>query len=529
MATFSNADPYMWVSQARTLLEGTPSQAAFRPDSIPYERIRHEEWPTGIPLTLGGLAWLSNSDPVEVYGAFAVLLTTLLALTVFFCARGVLLWSSSVAALAGILVGTNGYLLFGNSFGWQAQIALATFGLLSVFWFRAALDREGSRRERVGAAAFGAAAIAAYGWPYVSFGAFLVAAGVAYLVSHGRRYLGRTFKVASEFGLWLALIGAVQIVQAIRSLGFVDRSPEIVRRWSAYDPALPSDSLGLIPRTQALKQSSPNGWILGVVLGCGIVAVALPTLTAKVRALNSPLDLLPIAIVLVTVDLVIIRVHDASPAAWAFCADVVTALLLGTGLAFLRSSQTQHGDLLVAGAAFLFAELAFFSVFHETPFYSVRLMGYAAPIFTLIALSVLTAGPSLKPMSSIALVRRLLLSASAAFALLGTITAIREGRDSLRTTAGVEAIAKATNDAVEPSSVIEIDIAETWNQAWLVYFLRDRELAVSHPSVYFTGLSATGSHALPTPANVEYRIQAHAGRQVAAKASGFFLNRIQPH
>ena len=60
----------------------------------------------------------------------------------------------------------------------------------------------------------------------------------------------------------------------------------------------------------------------------------------------------------------------------------------------------------------------------------------------------------------------------------------------------------------------------------LVYFLRDRDLAVVRPSVYFTGLSAGASQSLPVPDNIEYRIQSHPGARVVAKDGGFFLNRV---
>ena len=51
-----------------------------------------------------------------------------------------------LATIAGAAVGANGYLVFGTFFGWQAQIALATFGVLSVFCFRLALDSKDPAR-----------------------------------------------------------------------------------------------------------------------------------------------------------------------------------------------------------------------------------------------------------------------------------------------------------------------------------------------------------------------------------------------
>jgi hypothetical protein len=39
-------------------------------------------------------------------------------------------------------------------------------------------------------------------------------------------------------------------------------------------------------------------------------------------------------------------------------------------------------------------------------------------------------------------------------------------------------------------SVIRLDVADAWEQVWLVYFLRDRPLSVRDPAVVFTGFSA---------------------------------------
>jgi hypothetical protein len=38
--------------------------------------------------------------------------------------------------------------------------------------------------------------------------------------------------------------------------------------------------------------------------------------------------------------------------------------------------------------------------------------------------------------------------------------------------------------------VIRIAVDDTWDQVWLVYFLRDRPVAVPSPSVAFVGYSA---------------------------------------
>ena len=208
----------MWVSQATSLLDGVPAgDPSLHPDRIAYDRIADEHWPTGLPFTLAGVAMLADADPVDVYGAFAALLAALLGLAVFFCAAGVLLWRSTLATIAGAAVGANGYLLFGTFFGWQAQIALATFGVLSVFCFRLALDSRDPARERLLTGLFVAAGLATYGWPYVTFAGLLLATLCGYLVSHGLAVWRRAAAVTAWCAITAVLIGGLPLLELLRA------------------------------------------------------------------------------------------------------------------------------------------------------------------------------------------------------------------------------------------------------------------------------------------------------------------------
>ena len=164
-----------------------------------------------------------------------------------------LLWRSALATIAGAAVGANGYLLFGTFFGWQAQIALATFGVLSVFCFRLALDsriRSGASSHR----AFVAAGVATYGWPYVTFAGLLLATLCGYLVSHGLVVWRRAVSVTAWCGITAVLIGGLPLLELLRAFASssAEWTDELSRTWSRYDRALPSDSLGFVPRTEAL-------------------------------------------------------------------------------------------------------------------------------------------------------------------------------------------------------------------------------------------------------------------------------------
>lgn len=527
--TFSNVDPYVWVSQARSLLDGAPDAGAgVHPDAIAYERINDEHWPTGLPVTLAGAAWLTSSDPVDVYGAFAALWSALLALAVFFCARAALVWSSALSLAAGALVGANGYLLFGMFFGWQAQTALATFGVLSLFCFRLALDAKAHSRERWLAGALAVAGVATYGWPYVVFAGLTAAAFAGYLVTHGVHEWRRATRVVAGFGLAVGLIGALPLVQLARSLGVQtrDRSAEILNAWATYDRAWPPDALGFVPRTSALQEGRPD-WELVAAAVVLVVAVAFVVGgLARMSFLKTKRGAAVTVTVLLLAEVAIFRARYVAASEWALVGFLVATGVLAAGLVSTRSFRNPRGDVLAAALFFFVAGLLYFWAFGSTPLYSIRLMGYAAPFFTLVALA--TLAPRWQPSRGWAAGRAFLLAAGLGLFLVGTVTAARQGRAALRTTDQLEQIAAATVLAVDPDAVIEIDVAETWDQAWLVYYLRDREVSLVQPSLYFTGLTGGAMRELPRRADVEYSIQPRPGRRVVAETPDFFLNRLEP-
>ena len=151
-------------------------------------------------------------------------------------------------------------------------------------------------------------------------------------------------------------------------------------------------------------------------------------------------------------------------------------------------------------------------------------MGYAAPLFVLVALS--TLAPRWGPSRAWAAGRGVLLAAGAALFAVGTITAVTRTHGALRTTDASEEFAEASIAAVHPGATIEIDIAEPWDQAWLVYYLRGNDISISRPSVYFTGFTIGARRDLPTRTHAEYRIQAAPGRRVVAETPGLYLNRM---
>ena len=541
VSTYGNMDPYLWVSQANSLLEGPPAvDASAHPDRIPYELVTEGHWATGLPFGVAAIAWLSRSDPADIYGAYAVVLPALLALAVFFCARGGLRWRSRYAAVAGAVVGANGYLLFGTFIGWQAQAALTTFGLLSAFVLWNALDRDALARERVLAAVFAVAGIATYGWTYMSFGGLLVAGVAGYLLGHRER--GDWRRVAATvagFALAVAAIGGIAVVQAARALlgAGAEWTTEVAKWWKFFDPALPSDALGFIPRTGLIKQTLPELGLVPVSLAAVAVAVLVGAGLVNREFLGRRRGLVVLAAVLVlsgtalavSIDIMrgaLVMPIEVTPRGWSFLAAAVAALVVASGLVAARSFENRRGDILIAGTAFFFAALVFMRVTGMWPMYSVRLMGYAVPVFTLLALAPLAAQRARSRSPLRRAVRVVPLAAGAALLAIGSWTASIQASNDLRTTDVAEEIARAAL-AAAPRETIEVDVEDGWNQAWIAYYLRDREISLIRPSIYFTGFTTRATRTLAQGADPGYRIERKERKRVAAAGAGeLFLNRV---
>jgi hypothetical protein len=447
-ATLGNQDPYVWVSQARALTDGPArGAAATTPDRVEYNRLTQEKWPTGVAVSLAELAAAEGVDPVHAYGVFAALAAALLAIAVFFCARGCLHWSARRAAFAAGLTATNGLVLMSVIYGWQAQFLLTAMGTLMILTLPVCLDRRAPRREVILPALFAAAAIGVYGWLVAPFVAVaFVACAACWPVCRkslaGRkRFVGR---VGSVVALAFVL-GLVPIVEAawLVTRGQASASPAVLRSWARYDWAFPSDSLGLVPR-------SP--W-------------------------------------------------DGPGHAWTIVALAVGSLLLATGALRARSFRNPRGGVLVASSATVLALLAALAVTGASPYTSFKLMAYSTPLLTLLALGayvprrsaqnkIQRAGYARQTVSALASAAAL--TAGVVAALLFTINAATMmwvGLRGLKVATSVDGAVAAARKLPQ-DSVIRIDDTNAWNQVWLVYFLRDRRLSLRQPGVAFAGYAA---------------------------------------
>lgn len=433
-SSYGNGDPYVWVSQARSLSDGPPaSPASAFPDRVPYELITKGHWATGLPVGLAAVSALGGLDPAEAYEAFAVIISSLLVLGVFAVARGCLAWSSRLAAIAAGGVAANGLLLMSAYFGWQAQLLMTVFGTLAILTLPVCMDRKALARESLLPALFVAAGIATYGWVFAPFVGVAGAVALACWLVRARSSVGRrriAVRAGAVAGLTIVL-GLVPIIEAIRSYaearGRFD--PSILQSWAIYDWAFPSDALGLIARA-GVEKTPGTGWSI-----------------------------------------------------WAIA---VTVLLLGAGVARARAFRNPRGYVVVAATAAILALLAALAVTGASPYTSMKLMGYAAPLFTLLALSAFVPR---KPRGT--RVGRLRMLGSLAGVLFGFTTAATIAYAAIWTRPASEVeSAVAAARRLAPNGGLRIAVEDTWRQVWLVYYLRDRRLSVRSPSVYLTGFSA---------------------------------------
>jgi hypothetical protein len=448
--SYGNADPYVWVSQAKSLSDGPPAlpRSAF-PDRGPYELITKGHWATGLPVGLAAVSSLGGLDPAQAYEAFAAIISALLALGVFAAARGCLRWSSRLAALASGAVATNGLLLMSSYYGWQAQLLLTAFGTLAILTLPVCMDRKALARESALPALFIAAGVATYGWIFAPFVGVAGAVALACWLVRARSSVGRrriVVRTGAVVGLALVL-GLVPIVEATRSFaearGRLD--PAVLRVWANYDWAFPSDALGLIARAGVVKTP-----------GTG----------------------------------------------WSICAIAVAVALLSAGVTRVRAFRNPRGYVLVAAAAAVLALLAALALTGASPYTSMKLMGYAAPLLTLLAVSAFAhRRPRGTRVSPLRILGRF---ASVLFALTTAVTVAYAVIWTRPATIVDGAVAAANR--LPQNDGIRINYKDAWHQVWLVYFLRDRPLSVNWPSVYLTGFSAAAAakhHSFTSPASYE--------------------------
>jgi hypothetical protein len=414
---------------------------------------------------LAQLASAEGVDPVHAYGVFAVVIAGLLALTVFFGARGCMGWSRKRSAVAATIVTANGLVLLSSFYGWQAQLLLTTAGTLFVLTLPQCFTRRSRTSDCVAPALFLAAGVALYGWivaPYVLIGA---AVGVVCLrhtpTHHPSPWRAGIRQAATVAGIACAL-GSVAIARAAATLveGAQDASPAELASWSRYAWAYPSEALGLVPR-------SPRDY---------------PTV------------------------------------AWELLAIVVAAILLARGIRSAWSFRNPRGVVLVTAGATVGAELALLAISGTSPYPALKLMAYSAPLLTLLAVGPRVQAPRTAKRPPIGRRSRafgIAIADVVAACLFAATTAssLHTGLHFTHPATDVAATAKAAQ-SLPSSEVIRIAVNDPRDQVWLVYFLRDHPLAIEQPSIVFTGYSEhEATRAQRFDALADFEIRNRAGGQ----------------
>jgi hypothetical protein len=442
-ATTGNQDAYVWVSQARSLEHGPPNgPAATTPDRVPYDLLSRQSWPVAIPGSLAELSAATWVDPVHAYGMFSAVIGAMLALAVFVGARGCLYWSQRRSAAAALVMSLNGLALFSSFYGWQAQLLVTTAATLFVLLLPGCFEEESGVHECAGPAVFGASAIALYGWTVAPF--VLVAVAVCWEVR--RRRTSRTTahpsftrRLVTITALTVAL-GSVAMTRAAVTLvhGAQHNSARTLSYWSQYAWSFPSDALGLVPR--------------------------------------SPQDVVP-------------------GAAWEVVAVAVSAILIVQTLRAAYSSSDPGSAVVATACLTILVELIGLALVGSNPYPSLKLMGYSAPLWTLLVLGRPTLpARDTRPVSQLSaafvkVLKGCFLSVTAC--LFVTTTAFALSRGLRETVPGTEVLpaARAASALLPRDRVTLLGVESAWDQVWLAYFLRDRPVATLQPSIVFTGYS----------------------------------------
>jgi hypothetical protein len=156
--------------------------------------------------------------------------------------------------------------------------------------------------------------------------------------------------------------------------------------------------------------------------------------------------------------------------------------------------------VLVATVAATVVLLAGLAANGSSPYMSLKLMSYASPLLTLLALATFAAKPpeSVDVAGTIVHVGKIALIAGAAISyVITSVFTIGYAIRWVKPATIVGPVASAA-ERLPASDAIQIDYVDAWRQSWLVYYLRDRRLAVPRPTLYLTGVAPADVARRPT-------------------------------
>jgi hypothetical protein len=432
--SLANADSYFWVSQARALLDGAPpGPASVHPNRVAVEDGRSGHWATALPAADAEVAWLSHSDPADVYGVVAVLVFLLTPLAGFVAARGCLGWSSGLATVAALALAVDASRIFANAFAFQAQNLGVGLGFAAAAVLRIALERNEQSRLQILAAMLAAGALAGYRLGFAPFllGLF-VAVVAAYVISTTPWH--STYRHAARpavgFLGFFAVLGASSLIGLAQGLPhFLTRQLEASGRFIGYGTF--SNPLGLFP-VYPLQAHVLEGW----------------------NSLAGPV--------------------------WLVLANVLAVVLFVVAVRRLRRVRPPGSDFLLGSALLIFVGFCVAVLSTANPYLSFKLLAYGTPLLVLLVFSPLATVSRPRGVSVLAGVGLALSSAVAASATeLGY--SVARSRSSSNLSGITEAAKRLPQD-----DVITVRLDRVWDQAWAAYYLSDRRLSVVNPSAYLS-------------------------------------------
>jgi hypothetical protein len=421
---YGSTDAYHWPSQAKSHLDGPAAKpVTTHPDRLSYERSERHRWAFALPLGVLTAAWLTGADPPDVYAGVAALVFSLLPLVVFACAGACLGWSRRWSAAAGLLVAVNANLLFASHFAWQQQVLGTAVAFAGVMALRLALDGGAGRGEPILAALLVAAAPASYRMGFSPYVAALLVFVVAAFVAANRSHLHRVVRPLAAFGATVAVLAAPSLAALAAGFGdFVSSGGFSTLFKRAFPDGQVAEALGLAPRLWAREQ----GWTWAVELG------------------------------------------------WLAVGSVAAFALLAAGALTLRRARVPRADFLLAGAALTLGGYGVLLLPRFASYLSFKVLAYGAPFLVLIALAPFALG-RVRAAAAVA--------AAAVLVVPSTAVATLAAVDDSRTPGALTALPDAR---LPPAAVVSVALADPWEQAWALYYLRGQRLSVERPSFLLT-------------------------------------------
>lgn len=421
---YGSTDAYHWPSQARAHLDGpAPAPISVHPDRLSYERSERHRWAFALPLGVLNVAWLAGADPPDVYSAVAAVVFALLPLVVFACARACLRWSRRWSTAAALLVAANASLLFATHFAWQQQLLGTAFAFGGVALLRLALDRGAGLGEIGLAALLVAAAPASYRMGFSPYVGLLVAVVALGYAAVHREELRRLLRPIAVFSAAVTSLAAPSLLALAAGFG---------------------DFVSSRGFSTTFKRAFPDGQ-LSEALGLA------PRLWAREQSWPWGAEV-----------------------AWLILGTAAAVALLLAGAWNVRRARLPHWDFLLAGASLTLGGYCFLLLPRFASYLSFKVLAYGVPFLVLLALSPFVLG---RARSAVAAGALALLLPSAAVA---TAAAVQDSR-----TPGV--LDQIPAAALPADAVVSVALDDPWEQAWALYYLRDRRLSVERPSFILTG------------------------------------------